>query len=105
MALVYEWDSNKAKVNLTKHGISFIAAAKALDDPYRLEELDVSDNYGEDRSLVLCWYDGMMVVLFVVTTEPEDGVCRIISARKADRHEQKRYWKNRPLPPGQPSTR
>jgi uncharacterized DUF497 family protein len=87
MTVIYGWDRNKAKANLTKHGISFTAVAKALDDPYRLEELDLNEDYGKDRSLVLCCHHGMMVVLFVVTTEPEEGVCRIISARRADRHE------------------
>jgi uncharacterized DUF497 family protein len=105
VAVSYEWDACKAKTNLTKHGISFIVAAKALDDPYRLEELDLSEDYGEDTSLVLCCYHGMMVVLFVVTTEPEESVCHIISARRANQNEQERYWKNRPLPPRQPAAR
>jgi uncharacterized protein len=90
----YEWDEAKAKSNLAKHGISFLAAAEALKDPYKLEDVDV--DYGEERNQVLCLYKGM-AILFVVTTEPNVNVCRIIGARRADRDEQARYWKNHPL--------
>jgi uncharacterized DUF497 family protein len=45
----YEWDEAKAAANLCKHGISFTAAARALDDPRKLETLDDSLDYGEDR--------------------------------------------------------
>ena len=93
----YESDAIKATSNLAKHGTSFLAAAEApRDDPHKLEDADLSEDYGEERNQVLCLYKGM-VVLFVVTTEPEEGTCRIISARRADRDEQARYWKNHPL--------
>jgi uncharacterized protein len=92
----YEWDEAKAKSNLAKHGISFLAAAEALKDPCRLEDVDLSEDYGEERNQLLCLYKGM-AVLFVVASEPKAGVCRIISARRADRDEQARYWKNHPL--------
>jgi uncharacterized DUF497 family protein len=91
----YEWDPIKAKSNLAKHDISFTDAAEALEDPYKLE--DVDPYKGEERNQVLCLHEQTMVVLFVVTTEPEEGVCRIISARRALRHEQERYWQNRSL--------
>ena len=93
----YEWDPDKAESNLSKHGISFEDAAEALrDDPYQDENLDLSEDYGEDRSQVLCLHkEG--VVLFVVTTEPEEGVCRIISARRAEPDEQRRYFQIRTL--------
>jgi uncharacterized DUF497 family protein len=93
----YEWDLDKAESNLSKHGISFEDAAETLrDDPYQDENLDVSGDYGEDRSQVLCLHkEG--VVLFVVTTEPEEGVCRIISARRAEPDEQRRYFQIRTL--------
>jgi uncharacterized DUF497 family protein len=38
-----------------------------------------------------------MTVLFVVTAEPEEGVCRIITARRAEPHERERYNQNRAL--------
>ena len=91
----YEWDLDKAKRNLKKHGISFKAAMSALQDPNRLEDPDPYEN--EERTRVLCLYQPRMAVLFVVTAEPDEGVCRIITARRAEPHEQKRYWQNRSL--------
>lgn len=93
----YEWDPDKADSNLSKHDLDFGDAAEALDDPYRLEEPDPYED--EERTRVLCLYEPRTAVLFVVTTEPEQGVCRIISARRANRNEQERYWKNRSLQP------
>jgi uncharacterized DUF497 family protein len=90
----YEWDPDKAKSNLKKHGISFKAAMAALEDPYRLEGPDPHEC--EERTRVLCLYKGM-TVLFVVTAEPEEGVCRIITARRAEPHERERYNQNRAL--------
>lgn len=91
----YEWDLIKAKFNLAKHDISFTDAAEALEDPYKLEDLDPYEC--EERNQVLCLHEQTMVVLFIVTTESGEGVCRIISARRALRHEQERYWQNRSL--------
>jgi uncharacterized DUF497 family protein len=92
----YCWDPDKADSNLSKHGIDFTDAAEALDDPYRLEDPDPYEDEERTRVLCLCkpW-----TVLFVVAAEPEEGVCRIISARRAERDEQERYWKNRSLQP------
>ena len=86
----YEWDEAKAKANLAKHRISFTAAARALDDPRKIEILDERFDYGEERIQSLCADHGE--VLFVVTVIPNENICRIISARKATRYEQKQYF-------------
>jgi uncharacterized DUF497 family protein len=44
----YEWDGTKASANLAKHGISFTAAARALEDPRRVEILDYGFEYEEE---------------------------------------------------------
>jgi uncharacterized protein len=93
----YEWDEPKAKANLAKHGVSFTAAARALEDPRRIEFIDDRHDYGEERIQTLCMERGS--ILFVVTTMPDENVCRIISARKATRHEQEKYLQNGPLFP------
>jgi hypothetical protein len=36
MALTFEWDSNKATTNLTKHGIGFEEASTVFGDPWSL---------------------------------------------------------------------
>jgi uncharacterized DUF497 family protein len=89
----YEWHEAKAATNFAKHGISFTAAARALEDPRKIEILDDRFDYNEDRIQSLCMDRG--TVLLVVTVMPDDNVCRIISAR----HEQERYFQGGPLLP------
>lgn len=91
----YEWDEAKAATNFAKHGITFTAAARALEDHRKIEILDDRFDYNEDRIQSLCIDRGR--VLFVVTVMPDENVCRIISARKATRHEQERYFQGGPL--------
>jgi uncharacterized DUF497 family protein len=93
----YEWDEAKAAANLAKHHVSFTAAARALEDPRKIEILDDRFDYGEERIQTLCMDRGR--VLFVVTVMREEDVCRIISARKATRHEQEQYFKGGSLFP------
>jgi len=45
----YAWDEAKAAANLAKHGISFTAAARALEDPQKVEIIDDRFDYGEER--------------------------------------------------------
>jgi uncharacterized DUF497 family protein len=85
----YEWENGKAVENLRKHGVDFADAIAALEDPNRLEEIDARFAYSEERIQVI----GMArnEVLFVIVTLRDEDICRIISARKATRHEQDRY--------------
>ncbi len=84
----FEWDEGKAEENLAKHSVSFEDAADALaTDPNEIAIEDPTEP-GRIDSLVLCPHNPR--VLFVVSTDT--GVrTRIISARKADRHEQRLY--------------
>ena len=86
----YEWDNAKAAENLRKHGVDFVDAIAALEDPNRLEELDARFEYGEERMQAIGMAHGG--VLFVIMTLRDEDLCRIISARKATRHEQDRYY-------------
>jgi uncharacterized DUF497 family protein len=85
----FEWDDAKATDNLRKHGVDFVDAIPALEDPNRLEDIDDRFDYGEERVQVIGMAQGG--VLFVIVTYRDDDLCRIISARKATRHEQDRY--------------
>ena len=86
----YEWDNGKAVENLRKHGVDFADAIAALEDANRLEEIDTRFAYSEERIQII----GMARsnVLFVIVTLRDEDCCRIISARKATRHEQDRYY-------------
>jgi uncharacterized protein len=93
----YAWNEAKAATNLAKHGISFTAAARALEDPRKVEIIDDRFDYGEERIQNLCRYQ--QEILFVVTSMQDEDVCRIISARKATRHEEEQYFQGGPLLP------
>jgi uncharacterized DUF497 family protein len=86
----YEWDNGKAAENLRKHGVDFADAIAALEDPNRLEEIDTRSEYSEERIQVIGMVRGD--VLFVIVTLRGEDSCRIVSARKATRHEQDRYY-------------
>ena len=85
----FEWDTGKAESNLVKHGVSFVAASCVFDDVFAVELLDLESQPNEIRHVIT----GMVneIVLTVVYTERGDRI-RIISARKATKHEQKEYY-------------
>jgi len=84
-----EWDENKEKINIRKHGISFDTAALVFADEERIEYYDkLHSSAEEDRYVVL----GMVEdVLFVVYTDRLDTV-RLISARVATAYERRVYY-------------
>ncbi len=86
----YEWDDAKAAENHHKHGVDFLDAIAVLEDPNRLEEIDTRFEYGEERIQIIGMAHGQ--VLFVIAMLRDANTCRIISARKATRHEQDRYY-------------
>jgi uncharacterized protein len=84
----FEWDNAKAEANFRKHKVRFEHAAEACEDPFALIELDDSEDYGEDRLILIGRAsDG---VLTVVYTECNDRI-RIISAREANDYERGSY--------------
>ena len=86
----FEWDEEKAALNLAKHGISFETAARVFDDPEYLEIYDLTHSKDEDRYIVIGKVDD---VLFVVYTEREERI-RLISARVANVMERNQYYGN-----------
>lgn len=92
MPTEFEWDTNKAKSNLIKHGIRFEEAVLVFDDPYHLSLQDRHEN-GEFRWQNIGLVHGLIVIMVAHTVRFESGdeVIRIISARKADRKERSRY--------------
>ena len=88
--LEFEWDDAKATENQRKHGISFAFAVQAFRDPFAIEWVDDREAYGEERTVLLAAADG--TILVVIYTERSDRI-RLISARRATRHEQDRYYR------------
>ena len=84
----HTWDEGKNRVNRHKHGIDFADVPTMFDHPM-VTFLDQKKEYGEDRWVGIGWLSDMLAV--VVFTEPDGETVRIISARKANRHEQDIY--------------
>ena len=84
----YEWDDAKAAGNRRKHHVSFETARMVFDDAMALDQPDLSEDYDEDRYIIL----GMVgeELLSVAYTE-RDGRYRISSARPATRQEHHDY--------------
>jgi uncharacterized DUF497 family protein len=87
------WDEKKNLANLKKHGVDFNDAVRAWYDPDRLDFFDNEHSFNETRWTFLGSMAG--IVLFVVETEPNEETVRIISARRASKHEQETYYANR----------
>ena len=86
----FEWDKLKALANKRKHGISFEEAQTVFYDDNAVLFDDPDHSQGEDRFIML----GMsykLRVLVVSHCERHGDVIRIISARKALRHEAQYY--------------
>ena len=82
----FEWDEEKNRKNVRKHGVSFETAARVFGDPNALTVCDPFEF--EER------WDAIGVVdcvLFVVYAERKNDVVRIISARKATKEEINAY--------------
>ena len=93
MSLLFEWDDDKAKRNLAKHGVSFEEASTVFGDPFELVIHDPLHSQEEDRFVSLA-ESIQRRLLVVVFTERGDRI-RIISARKATRRERRKYEESR----------
>jgi len=85
----FEWDPAKAQTNLRKHKVPFSKACEVFKDEDRIERLDTSSSFGEERWMVLGRVE--QTILFVVFTLRGERI-RLISARRANRDEQRTYW-------------
>jgi uncharacterized protein len=83
-----EFDPDKAKSNLRKHGVSFAHAEDALQDPMALT-IEDPDAVGEPRFVTLAM-DSLGRVLVIVHT-PRGECTRLISARRASAGETEHY--------------
>ena len=87
----FEWDKEKAKRNLEKHGVSFHEAVTVFGDPLAVTFNDPDHSIGEYRYLTF----GLSRVdrLLVVSHTEEQGYMRIINARVMTKKEQRIYEK------------
>lgn len=89
--MIFDWDDNKEKINIKKHGIDFDTAALVFGDDKRIEKFDENNSTDEDRYVTIGRINGVTIVVVVAYTMRED-VIRIISARAATKKEEERYY-------------
>lgn len=84
----FEWDESKRLSILRKHGIDFLDAALVFGNE-TIEWIDESEDYGEERVIALGRLE--LTVLRITYTSRSDAI-RIISAQRANKHDQKNYY-------------
>ena len=92
----FEWGELKAEINWRKHGVTFSRAKFVFEDPYAITEPD-RIVAGEVRWQTVGLVGGVAMLLVAHTSieRNEDELIRIISARRANRQERRRYEENR----------
>lgn len=87
--VVFEWDSDKELLNIQNHNIAFDEALSVLlHDDFAQTNEDIRE-YNEQRFITL-GVSSLGRLLYVVWTQ-RDVNYRMISARKANKYEQKGY--------------
>ncbi len=84
----FDWDEIKNDLNIRWHKIDLTDVKVAFQYPMVIK-LDEREDYGEDRWVGLGLMNNLIVV--IVYTEPEPDTIRLISARKANKHERQHY--------------
>ena len=86
--LKFVWDSEKAKINKQKHGISFETAARVFLDNFSYDDYDELHSDFEDRIKIVGHVGKILAVIYTERGERN----RIISARQADKDEEEDYY-------------
>jgi len=89
--VTFEWDDQKDRLNLAKHGVDFTQAMAVFSDPARITITD-ERHLTEHRENTTGLVQGYLVT---VTHTDRAGITRLISARPASRHERKSYHAHR----------
>ena len=87
----FEWDTEKNKANIKKHGVAFEMAAKVFLDEKRIERYDAEHSSMDESRYKTIGMVGK--VLTVIYTERKTAI-RIISARLAEKEEIDEYYKD-----------
>ena len=88
---LFDWDINKNKTNINKHGISFKEAASVFFDECAVEFDDTSHSQDEDRFLIIGRSQRLRLMVVCHCYRDDNQVIRIISARHANEAETETY--------------
>ena len=92
----FNWDKSKDSLNRRKHGVSFEEASTVFYDENALEFHDPDHSEEEDRFIMLGMSFKTRVLVVCHCFRENNFVIRIISARKATKHEAKKYQEGKP---------
>src|SRR5210317_1315080 len=87
----FVWDGTKDELNLKKHRIPFEEAQTVFSDQNARMIFDPEHSGDEDRFILLGISSGLRLLVVCHCYIEDDMVIRIISARKANKNEQKQY--------------
>ena len=93
--LHFEWDDAKAAANRRKHRIGFEEARSVFLDEDALLLPDPEHSASEERFVLLGYSEDARVLVVCHCYRATGEIIRIISARKANRHEQAQYFERR----------
>ena len=88
----FEWDENKNQSNFKKHGIYFKEAVEIFKSDC-FTWIDNRKNYNEVREITIGELHKNIIIIMVHTNR--FGIVRIISARKANQRERRKYYEHR----------
>ena len=89
----FEWDPEKNKINLAKHGVSFEEASTVFLDINAIYIFDGNHSDAEERFVALGISNESRMLLVCHCYRDNDQITRIITARKAEKDEEQIYYK------------
>ena len=94
----FEWDRNKERINIQKHGVTFEEASYVFSDKFALSRFDEEHSENEERWVLLgkSLRETILVVVHTFRDNNANEVVRIISARRATKKEKKSYQRRCP---------
>jgi uncharacterized protein len=90
----FVWDNRKDRANQSKHGISFDEAQTVFFDENARLASDTDHSVEEDRFLILGMSRKLRILLVSHCYRKNLDIIRIISVRKATKHESAQYWRH-----------
>jgi uncharacterized protein len=93
--LRFEWDARKDAQNRKRHGVSFDEARTVFHDEHALLIADPDHSAEEERFVLLGLSSVLRTLVVCHCYRSADDVIRMISARKANRHERDEYEQGR----------
>jgi uncharacterized protein len=85
---MFDWDEQKNQLNIAKHGVSF-EQAKLIFDNFTVDRID--DRFFSDEIRYFSLGRVGAATILAVSHTDRNGICRIISARPALKHERRLY--------------